>query len=155
MTLKSSSGVADKYKLGLPNTGLMNDVVYCVHGGYEDWAYGGSWDSNAKDSQWLGDSIYNKSRCEYSDSALRTAVYLVESSDIKDPKDSYGERKDSSGKFQWNNQGHISKNMLVADKLVQVTRQNIEVLGLVETKEDLTLTYRISGCFRASLKIVA
>lgn len=29
----------EEYKLG-----RMTDLVYAVHGGYEDWAYGAGWD---------------------------------------------------------------------------------------------------------------
>ena len=43
--LKDFAGANDDLKIEEYNVGTMKDVVYDVNGGFEDWAYGASWDT--------------------------------------------------------------------------------------------------------------
>lgn len=42
--LRDIAGKNDWYNMGLYTVGNIHSVVYDVYGGFEDWAYGGSWD---------------------------------------------------------------------------------------------------------------
>ena len=65
----------------------MNDIVYPVHGGMEDWAYASSWSpkvvSGGCDPSTYGG--YDKALTKYNDGVLRSLTILVEASKIKRP----------------------------------------------------------------------
>ena len=69
--------------------GNMNDLVYPVRGGMEDWAYAGSWDTERMvqcDPGTFGG--YPKEKTIYGPSTLRVFNMLVESSNQKIPQPS-------------------------------------------------------------------
>ncbi|CAK4631861.1 hypothetical protein LEN26_016566 [Aphanomyces euteiches] len=74
-------------------TGTMNDVVYGVYGGMEDWAYAASWENQFADSpvftpcqpqQYGG---YPAAKTQYNNMTHRTFNILVETSDSKHPSE--------------------------------------------------------------------
>jgi len=127
-------------------TGTMNDVVYFVRGGMEDWAYAGSFDPDrvipCQPEQYGG---YPKERTIYDESTLRTFNMLVETSDVKSPvRDDLGTSHDP---FNTNSQGngHISRNIrlaLLALDLVQPYVSIVGANGLALRDDVVPLTYR-------------
>jgi hypothetical protein len=69
------------------NYGNMNDLVYPVRGGMEDWAYAGSWDTE-RVIQCKPDTFggYSDEKTVYGPSTLRVFNMLVESSNHKTPR---------------------------------------------------------------------
>ena len=65
--------------------GEMNKVIYAVHGGMEDWAYGGSWHNAKTTCSPTTYGGYRADRTTYSDSTLRALLFLVETADDKIP----------------------------------------------------------------------
>lgn len=70
---------------GLYKLGEMNDVIYPVEGGMEDWAYGGSWHSEKTTCKPKTYNGYAKEKTTYKDETLRTVLYLIETADEKIP----------------------------------------------------------------------
>jgi len=71
-------GAEGKYKVG-----TMTDAIYAVQGGMEDWAYGASWEKRIAVN--CNSKGYSKSRTVYTDAALRSMVFLVETAMSKKP----------------------------------------------------------------------
>eukprot|EP01138_Halocafeteria_seosinensis_P014406 gb/GECG01014707.1/.p1 GENE.gb/GECG01014707.1/~~gb/GECG01014707.1/.p1 ORF type:complete len:801 (+),score=53.43 gb/GECG01014707.1/:1-2403(+) len=113
--------------------GRMNQLVYPVAGGMEDWGYSASWDTKrVKPCEPTTYSKYPKSQTQYNSAQNRCFTILVETSDSKKPpENSLGTNKDvlsthSSG------DGHVPRNMrlaLLASDVVEpylVMRQTTE-----------------------------
>jgi len=84
-----------KYAGGFPGTpeypiGRMNDIVYPVRGGMEDWAYASSWDPMTRRSPCQPKSFggYPKEKTTYDPQMLRAINILVETSNEKNPRES-------------------------------------------------------------------
>ena len=90
--------------------GTMNDEVYYVRGGMEDWAYAGSWTPDlVKPCTPKTYGGYPPEKTTYNNSTLRAFNMLVETSDDKFPKDHLGSSLDVlSGDTEGN--GHISRS---------------------------------------------
>jgi len=95
--------------------GSMNDLVYPVDGGMEDWAYAGSWDLNHTiqcQPETFGG--YPTEKTIYSNSTLRVFNMLIETSNDKIP------RPEDLGTFQnvlqsdTKGNGHVSRNIRLA-----------------------------------------
>lgn len=56
--LKQIAGENKKRNISLYETGVLHDLVYDVYGGYEDWAYGASWDKANVPSECEGQEYY-------------------------------------------------------------------------------------------------
>lgn len=95
--------------------GNMNELVYPVRGGMEDWAYAGSWDPDRVISCEPGSfGGYPKEKTVYNNSTLRVFNMLIETSNKKiPPKSTLGTsldvmRSDTAGN------GHVSRNIRLA-----------------------------------------
>jgi hypothetical protein len=70
-------------------TGDMNDILYGVNGGFEDWAYAGSWEKTLEAIQCTPSSDYYggypAEKTQYDDATLRTFNILIETSSNKNP----------------------------------------------------------------------
>ena len=67
------------------STAPMNDLVYPVNGGMEDWAYASSWESSAVTTCQPHSSDYPAEKTQYNPAMLRCINTLVETSDAKIP----------------------------------------------------------------------
>lgn len=120
----------DLKKLGVPvyESGTMNDVVYPVRGGMEDWAYAGSWDTKhvkaCTPDTWDG---YPEEKTTYDDSTLRVFNTLVETSDFKTPPtiqlgtDEHLFDPESKGT------GHIPRNIRLGLLMVDVVEPYVAI----------------------------
>lgn len=92
----------------------MNDQVYPVHGGMEDWAYAASWDPErvvpCEPKTYGG---YSTEKTKYDDSTLRCYNMLVETSRRKIPIDGLG-TSEQLLYLKPRHNGHITRNARLA-----------------------------------------
>lgn len=113
--------------------GTMNDLVYYVRGGMEDWAYAGSWDSQrvvqCKPKSFGG---YAADKTVYNNSTLRVFNMLVETSDVKEPhKSTLGTSLDIMNRDTKEN-GHVSRNIRLALLAAELVEPYVSVVGVNE-----------------------
>ena len=103
----------------------MNDLVYPVRGGMEDWAYAGSWDPDrviqCDPNTYNG---YDTAKTLYDNSTLRVFNMLVETSNSKEPAQAtLGTSLDILNRnTNEDSNGHVARNIrlaLLAAELVQ------------------------------------
>lgn len=116
-------------------TGTMNEKVYPVKGGMEDWAYAGSWDpERVIQCQPKTFEGYPEEKTTYNDSTLRALNMLVETSDRKTPShSSLGSTEQIFNDVDYRGNGHIARNIrlsLLAIDLVQPYVTFVGVNGL-------------------------
>jgi len=107
----------------------MNEIVYPVHGGMEDWAYAGSWDTErfvpggCNPSEYGG---YDRTRTVYADATLRAFNILVEASTIKKPAISrLGDRSDIFNPKSEHN-GHVPRNVRLALLMADIVEPYVQ-----------------------------
>lgn len=104
------AGPAGPFEATYP-TGNMGALVYPVHGGMEDWAYGASWSGQAVQCKPSTFGGYPRAKTEYSRGTHRCITYLVETSRSKAPaENTLGDSDDvlvpgASG------DGHVPRNV--------------------------------------------
>mmetsp|Transcript_38773 Transcript_38773/g.75696 ORF Transcript_38773/g.75696 Transcript_38773/m.75696 type:complete len:686 (+) Transcript_38773:199-2256(+) len=103
--------------------GSINEIVYPVYGGLEDWIYAGSWDTKYMEkcipTSYGG---YPAQKTTYGPSSLRSVMFLVETSDKKQPETyTLGSDEDLFNPSGAGN-GEVSRNI----------RLNLMVIDLVE-----------------------
>lgn len=119
--------------------GTMNDLVYYVRGGMEDWAYAASWDPErviqCKPTQFNG---YPMEKTRYNNSTLRVFNMLVETSDTKEPKDHLGSSEQVLQKDPANN-GHVSRNIRLALLAADLVEPYVSITAVndVELSDDV------------------
>jgi hypothetical protein len=126
--------------------GTMNDMVYYVRGGMEDWAYAGSWDKElvlpCEPKEFGG---YPKEKTVYKNSTLRAFNILVEASTQKHPRENeLGTSLDVLSRNTGGN-GHISRNIrlsLLAADLVEPYVSIVVVNNLTLSDDIVPSTYR-------------
>mmetsp|Transcript_23050 Transcript_23050/g.47782 ORF Transcript_23050/g.47782 Transcript_23050/m.47782 type:complete len:733 (+) Transcript_23050:188-2386(+) len=128
----------------------MNDIVYPVHGGMEDWAYASSWSpkvvSGGCDPSTYGG--YDKALTKYNDGVLRSLTILVEASKIKRPsKKNLGGYTEIFNPSSVNN-GHVPRNV----RLTLLISDIVEPWINVESVNDVAVVDRdrIPGIGRSS-----
>lgn len=124
-----SSNVSDQFY----ETGDINDVLYGVYGGFEDWAYAGSWEKNlavkCTPSTYGG---YDISKTTYDDVSLSTFNVLMEISRSKNPGDAlYGsENSLLNAPFKYDNNvdnGYATKTIRTALMSIDVVEPYVEI----------------------------
>lgn len=123
--LRDSAGVAPQYNLNPFVVGTMEDIVYDVHGGYEDWAYGASAESKFITQSCLNpDTIYNENFLKTDDNSNRAFVYLIEAGEQKTPDEgTLGNEQfaiDKTGKGAEN--GNVTRSILILKQYFEVMR---------------------------------
>ncbi|KAL3924865.1 MAG: hypothetical protein SGILL_000788 [Bacillariaceae sp.] len=125
--------------------GTMNDLVYYVRGGMEDWAYAASWTPDkvapCEPKQFGG---YPKDKTTYNNSTLRVFNMLVETSDKKQPRKYLGTSLDVLEKDTEGN-GHVSRNVrlaLLAAEMVEPYAAIVAVNQLALSDDIVPLTKR-------------
>ena len=94
--------------------GSMNDLVYYIRGGMEDWAYAGSWDKErVRSCEPTTFNGYPVEKTVYNNSTLRVFNMLVETSDSKNPIFNLGRSDDllNQGNVNSFDSGHIPRNI--------------------------------------------
>lgn len=94
----------------------MNDKVYYVRGGMEDWAFAGSWDPD-RVIQCAPRTFggYSAEKTTYNNSTLRAFNMLVETSYPKTPaRNDLGKRNNPLDSTSGEDNGHIVRNLRLA-----------------------------------------
>ncbi len=137
--------------------GTMHDVVYDVNGGFEDWAYGASWDTKNVPhvcEVYTSDGLLPE-KIHYNDFSNRAFVYLVETGFDKTPKDD--QLGNEIAVFDPDNEdaiwGHISRNTFLSLKFAEYIRPQLSIESM-EYSKGLIIDFRVSGCIKLNeLKI--
>mmetsp|Transcript_27615 Transcript_27615/g.33555 ORF Transcript_27615/g.33555 Transcript_27615/m.33555 type:complete len:784 (+) Transcript_27615:102-2453(+) len=122
------------------STGSMNDLVYPVRGGMEDWAYAGSWDEKRRSKE-CNPSTYGKyeNKVEYSSSMLRSFNILVETAVTKTPPaDHLGNDFDLFNPNKRGN-GHIPRNLRLTFMMTDIVQPyaSIRKVNSIPISDDL------------------
>ncbi|KAL7534566.1 hypothetical protein ACHAXR_005959, partial [Thalassiosira sp. AJA248-18] len=112
--------------------GTMNDKVYYVRGGMEDWAFAGSWDPDrvveCKPATFGG---YPAEKTRYNNSTLRAFNMLIETSDPKSPRQSeLGKRSQPLVSSNGAENGHIARNIRLALLALDVVEPYVSIRGV-------------------------
>lgn len=126
-----------RYSNGFPghspyDYGTMNDKVYYVRGGMEDWAFAGSWDPD-RVVQCTPDTYggYEKKRTTYNNSTLRAFNMLIETSDKKEPsREDLGTRRDPLISGNGRENGHVARNIRLALLAMDVVEPYVSIRGV-------------------------
>eukprot|EP00804_Cyclotella_cryptica_P001296 CCRYP_017910-RA/>CCRYP_017910-RA protein AED:0.11 eAED:0.17 QI:0/0/0/1/0/0.33/3/0/709 len=134
-----------RYANGFPHHraydyGTMNDKVYYVRGGMEDWAFAGSWDPDrvvqCNPKTYGG---YPLEKTLYNNSTLRAFNMLVETSVHKHPsKQTLGNRSQPLDSYSGRDNGHIARNIRLALLAVEVVEPYVIIRGIegLELEDD-------------------
>lgn len=113
----------------------MNDLVYSVRGGMEDWAYAGSWDhKHSVKCSPTTYGIYPIEKTTYEDYTLRAFNVLIETSASKLPRENtLGISQDlfSSSSLSKNN-GHVSRNIRLSLLMIDMVEPYVSVVSVGE-----------------------
>ena len=115
----------------------MNDLVYGVHGGMEDWAYAGSWDpERVIQCEPLTYDGYDAAKTVYDNSTLRVFNMLIETSNDKIPRKSdLGTSLDIMSNSPDGN-GHVARNI----RLALLAAELVEPYVVIRSVNELDLT---------------
>jgi hypothetical protein len=112
--------------------GTMNDKVYYVRGGMEDWAFAGSWDPDRVvecTPKTFGG--YPRDKTKYNNSTLRAFNMLIETSDPKTPdRAELGSRTNPLVSSDGAENGHIARNMRLALVAMDVVEPYVSIRGV-------------------------
>jgi hypothetical protein len=115
----------------LYRTGTMNELVYPVNGGMEDWAYAGSWDSSrvvpCQPNTFGG---YPQEKTIYNESTLRAFNMLIETSDRKIPLSHLGSNHNLLDDNQHEYNGHVSRNVRLALMAIELVQPYVSFWGV-------------------------
>ncbi|CAK0846670.1 unnamed protein product [Prorocentrum cordatum] len=135
--------------------GRINDMVYPVNGGMEDWSYAAGWETGpitpCRPETYGG---YDESRTRYAPGSVGTLVYLAEMDDQKTPsQDSLGRAAQVFGADPGH--GHVPRNMRMCLKLIELARPELVVQRptwgtAVSRGSELRVGLRALGCLRLS-----
>jgi len=122
--------------------GTMNDKVYYVRGGMEDWAFAGSWDPDrvvqCAPTTFGG---YPAEKTTYNNSTLRAFNMLIETSTPKTPqRKDLGKRTNPlEGGDGGGNNGHIVRNLRLALLAVDVVEPYVSIrqVGGLDLEDDV------------------
>ena len=112
-------------------TGTMNELVYAVKGGMEDWAYAGSWDTGkvlqCEPTQYGG---YDMQKTVYNESTLRAFNMLIETSNSKIPGNHLGTNQDILNDNTYTNNGHVARNIRLALMAIELVEPYVSIWGV-------------------------
>jgi hypothetical protein len=124
--------VAGKYGGdGLYKLGEMNDVIYPVNGGMEDWAYGGSWHKAATTCNPDSYGGYPREKTVYDSHVLRAVLYLVETAFRKTPHVSkLGHKTSVEEPFKPGQlgDGHVPRNVRLCLAALDAVEPYVEIV---------------------------
>ena len=136
----AARSINELYRSHLFSIGTMNDKVYYVRGGMEDWAFAGSWDTmhvvQCTPTTYGG---YKSEQTTYNNSTLRAFNMLVETSDPKTPnRDDLGMRMSPLVSSNGGENGHIARNIRLALLAMDIVEPYISIRGLegLELEDD-------------------
>ncbi|CAK9070221.1 unnamed protein product [Durusdinium trenchii] len=143
--------------------GRINDLVYPVEGGMEDWSYAAGWEKSptpitvCKPNTYGG---YAEERTKYRRDSISTLVYLAEMDNYKTaPDNSLGHRLEIWSPSATN--GHIARNLRMCLKTIEMTRPEVVVLppSMPSSAGDGATSLSVQiygfGCHQMTARLVA
>jgi len=112
-------------------TGTMNELVYPVEGGMEDWSYASSWDRELVRQKCETDSYggFNQ-QPEFNDYSLRMFTALVETSNDKKPNAKLLGSNQDLWTPRGGGNGHISRNIRLGLAMIDLVEPYISILSI-------------------------
>jgi len=106
----------------------MNDVVYPVHGGMEDWGYAASWDTAyVTPCTPTINGGYTPDKTTYDSAAVRAITILVETSDMKIPPEDTLGGVDGVYRPSDPTDGHVPRNMRLALAAIDLLQPHVQL----------------------------
>lgn len=143
--LQTISGENKLLKVEEYKIGTMQDIVYDVGGGFEDWAYAASWDTVNVSKTCGVDTGYQI--INYTDTSNRAFVYLIEAGYDKIPDEE--DLGNELSIFEPDNEnaiwGHISRNTYLSLKFSELMKPFISISEMVYDK-GLIIKFTVKGC---------
>lgn len=127
--------------------GRMNDLVYPVPGGMEDWAYAGNWDPDSKrvPCKPLTFGGYAEEQTKYTDAMLRAVNVLVETSDAKWPTVLGESNKILDAE---SGTGHVPRNVRLALMLIDIVEPYVYVVDAAMDELSIQVRWEVGGAFK-------
>eukprot|EP00933_Yihiella_yeosuensis_P083066 TRINITY_DN9715_c0_g6_i1.p1 TRINITY_DN9715_c0_g6~~TRINITY_DN9715_c0_g6_i1.p1 ORF type:complete len:695 (+),score=84.96 TRINITY_DN9715_c0_g6_i1:23-2107(+) len=135
--------------------GPINDMVYPVDGGMEDWSYGAGWESSPSPITVCRPTTYGgygADRTIYKKDSIATLVYLAEMDDAKTPRSSTLGHVSEIWHPEATGQGHVPRNLRMCLKLIELAKPEIVVLqnslppATASPKSEIGITVHGFGC---------
>ncbi len=127
LRMKEYAGDAPEKHIGKYDVNVMNEIVYPVRGGMEDWGYAGSW-AKSKSGERIPCSPvtfdgYKSMKTIYEDPTLRAFNYLVETSQDKiPPQNVLGKAEHVLDTSDPPGNGYITRNVRLALLLTDIVK---------------------------------
>ena len=147
--LTKAAGGNKQIKLDDYNVGNLQSTVYDVYGGFEDWAYGASWDlvnvpkNCSANKNYVDDITYN-------DNSNRAFIFLVEAGVNKIPKK--GELGNEIEIFEPENDksfnGYISRNAFLSLRFAEIMKPSLNFKRVYYDNNNLNFDAVIKGCLK-------
>lgn len=125
--------------------GTMNNLVYPVHGGMEDWAYAASWDKAGTTTSDCSIEDWNATRTDDNDASFRIFTALVETSNDKKP--ALHTLGASNQLLVQGGIGYINRNMRLSLAMLDLVEPYVVMESLDQNDDDFTamLQYDIAS----------
>jgi len=128
----------------------INEAVYPVHGGMEDWAYGASWmnqyEKKASTPCQPGtNGGYPREKTEYKDSHFRSVFMLVEVHDLKKPSERI--LGNDQNLFQPGNTGLVSRLIRQIILMTDIAQPYVILDSVSNSSVGLSVRWRVMGAF--------
>lgn len=156
--LKDAAGENPKMNVPFYNTGTMEKIVYDVNGGYEDWAYGGSYEHKYLTMDCLPKhSPFSKEFLETDENSNRVFIFLVEAGMDKTPEEgTLGNQMSVLNKSDPKSIiGNISRNITLMKQFFEVMRPFPFLLEMNATPKEndqnksiLKMILDVKGCHK-------
>lgn len=148
--LSQAAGENKNFDIPKYDVGLLQDIVYNVRGGFEDYAYSASFDKENISKMCKHQSLLSQEvvmETNYDDFSHRAFVYLVESSKEKIPKESTLGRKmlTNLDRFDIAEWGHVNRNINLILRFAQII-SNFAVVESIRFESGFVFEISIYGC---------
>lgn len=130
--------------------GTMGALVYPVHGGMEDWAYGASWSGQAVQCRPETLGGYAAEKTVYTDGSNRIATFLVETAMSKRPEEStLGDDREVL-RTGGAGDGHVPRNVRLIVAAVDAVEPYVVVSNATRSEGDgsgVSVRWHVGGAF--------
>jgi len=122
----SMSAYAGAFEEGLYPHGRLNDQVYPVRGGMEDWAYAASWADSASPCSPSSYGGYPPEKTTYSKSQMRAFNILIECASAKTPRASTLGGSKELLRPEGEGDGHVPRNLRLALLMTDIVQPYVQ-----------------------------
>jgi hypothetical protein len=124
--------------------GRLNDQVYPVRGGMEDWGYAGSWSDKVAPCDPSSFGGYPAQRTKYGDAELRAFNILIETSKYKEPSEgALGSSAALLSRGGSAGDGHVPRNVRLALIVIDMVQPYLQWVAY--DKQRLEFSWEVGG----------